>query len=71
MGLDTKNLSRTLEDAGTIIEPLVPWTAAGIYMAHTLNVPTSITFHGLFNATLGVFSPSSMDSQALVLQKRL
>lgn len=40
MGLDTKNLSRTLEDAGTIIEPLVPWTAAGIYMAHTLNVPT-------------------------------
>ncbi|CAG20545.1 Na+/H+ antiporter NhaC [Photobacterium profundum] len=40
MGLDTKNLSRTLEDAGTIIEPLVPWTAAGIYMASTLDVPT-------------------------------
>lgn len=40
MGLDTKNLSRTLEDAGTIIEPLVPWTAAGIYMAGTLGVST-------------------------------
>ncbi|WP_086981564.1 Na+/H+ antiporter NhaC [Vibrio aphrogenes] len=40
MGLDTKNLSRTIEDAGTIIEPLVPWTSAGIYMASTLGVPT-------------------------------
>ena len=40
MGLDTKNLSRTIEDAGTIIEPLVPWTAAGIYMASTLGVAT-------------------------------
>ncbi|CAH1577557.1 Uncharacterized Na(+)/H(+) antiporter HI_1107 [Vibrio jasicida] len=40
MGLDTKNLSRTIEDAGTIIEPLVPWTAAGIYMAGTLGVAT-------------------------------
>lgn len=40
MGLDTKNLSRTIEDAGTISEPLVPWTAAGVYMASTLGVAT-------------------------------
>ncbi len=40
MGLDTKNLSRTVEDAGTVIEPLIPWTAAGIYMATTLGVST-------------------------------
>ncbi|XP_061168531.1 uncharacterized Na(+)/H(+) antiporter HI_1107-like [Saccostrea echinata] len=40
MGLDTKNLSRTIEDAGTVIEPLVPWTAAGLYMAGTLGVAT-------------------------------
>ena len=40
MGLDPKNLSRTIEDAGTVFEPLVPWTAAGIYMASTLGVPT-------------------------------
>ncbi|QSX35057.1 Na+/H+ antiporter NhaC [Shewanella avicenniae] len=39
-GLDTKNLSRTLEDAGTVIEPLVPWTAAGVYMSSTLGVAT-------------------------------
>lgn len=40
MGLDTKNLSRTIEDAGTVIEPLIPWTAAGVYMATTLGVST-------------------------------
>ncbi|EBW6987459.1 LacI family DNA-binding transcriptional regulator [Salmonella enterica subsp. enterica] len=40
MGLDTKNLSRTIEDAGTVIEPLLPWTSAGVYMATTLGVST-------------------------------
>lgn len=40
MGLDNKNLSRTIEDAGTVIELLIPWTAAGIYMATTLGVST-------------------------------
>lgn len=30
--LHPKNLSRSLED-GAVIEPLVPWTAAGVYMA--------------------------------------
>lgn len=39
-GLETKNLSRTLEDSVTVIDPLVPWTMAGIYMASTLGVPT-------------------------------
>ncbi|MFK4784379.1 Na+/H+ antiporter NhaC [Fusobacterium sp. MFO224] len=38
--LDPKNLSRSLEDGATVIEPLVPWTAAGVYMATTLGVPT-------------------------------
>ncbi|EBV6969044.1 hypothetical protein XG19_003310 [Salmonella enterica subsp. enterica serovar Gaminara] len=40
MGLDTRNLSRTIEDAGTVIEPLLPWTSAGVYMATTLGVST-------------------------------
>lgn len=39
-GLAAKNLSRTLEDAGTVFVPLVPWSAAGAYMASTLGVPT-------------------------------
>ena len=39
-GLHKKNLSRTLEDAGTCVVPLVPWAVAGTYMATTLGVPT-------------------------------
>ena len=39
-GLQAKNLSRTLEDSGTVIVPLIPWSAAGAYMAVTLGVPT-------------------------------
>ena len=39
-GLHEKNLSRTLEDAGTITSPLVPWNTCGAFMAATLGVPT-------------------------------
>lgn len=39
-GLDAKNLSRTLEDAGTITSPLIPWNTCGVYMASTLGVAT-------------------------------
>jgi len=39
-GLDAKNLSRVLEDTGTITSPLVPWNTCGAYMAATLGVPT-------------------------------
>lgn len=39
-GLHPKNLSRTLEDAGTVFVPLVPWSAAGAYMSATLGVET-------------------------------
>lgn len=40
-GLEPKNLSRTLEDAGTCAVPIVPWSVAGTYMATTLGVPTT------------------------------
>ena len=39
-GLAAKNLSRTLEDAGTVFVPLVPWSAAGAYMTATTGVET-------------------------------
>jgi len=39
-GLAAKNLSRTLEDSGTVVVPLIPWSAAGVFMATTLDVPT-------------------------------
>jgi len=38
--LAAKNLSRTTEDSGTVIVPLVPWSIAGVFMAGTLGVST-------------------------------
>jgi NhaC family Na+:H+ antiporter len=37
-GLHPVNLSRTVEDAGTVVVPLVPWSMAGIYMSAQLGV---------------------------------
>jgi len=37
-GLHPKNLSRALEDAGTITSPLIPWNSCGAYMWATLGV---------------------------------
>jgi Na+:H+ antiporter, NhaC family len=39
-GLAAKNLSRTTEDSGAIVVPMIPWSAAGVFMAATLGVPT-------------------------------
>ena len=39
-GLELKNLSRTVEDAGTMTSPLVPWNTCGAFMATTLGVAT-------------------------------
>src|SRR5690606_11772375 len=39
-GLAPVNLSRALEDAGTLTSPLVPWNTCGAYMAATLGVAT-------------------------------
>ncbi len=39
-GLHAKNLSRVIEDAGTVTANLVPWNSGGAYQAATLGVPT-------------------------------
>ncbi|MBI2602977.1 MAG: Na+/H+ antiporter NhaC [Deltaproteobacteria bacterium] len=38
--LDARNLSRALEDAGTVTSVLVPWNSCGAYHAATLGVAT-------------------------------
>jgi NhaC family Na+:H+ antiporter len=40
-GLAPQNLSRTLEDAGTLTSPLVPWNTCGAFMSQTLGVATA------------------------------
>lgn len=40
VGLANKNLSRVMEDAGTVVNPLVPWSVCGIFITDVLNVST-------------------------------
>ena len=40
MGLDPKNLSRALEDAGTVTSVLIPWNTGGAYNSGVLGVST-------------------------------
>ena len=40
VGLSNKNLSRVMEDAGTVVNPLVPWSVCGIFIASVLGVST-------------------------------
>ena len=39
-GLAPENLSRTLEDSGTVTSVLIPWNTCGAYHSSVLNVPT-------------------------------
>ena len=38
LGLHPKNLSRVMEDAGTVVNPLVPWSVCGLFIASMLDV---------------------------------
>lgn len=40
LGLAGKNLSRVMEDAGTVVNPLVPWSVCGIFITSVLGVST-------------------------------
>lgn len=58
-GLAPKNLSRCLEDAGTITSPLVPWNTCGAFMSTTLGVATlaylPFCFLNLINPLVSIF----------------
>ena len=58
-GLAPENLSRTLEDSGTLTSPLVPWNTCGAYMAGTMGVATfaylPFAFFNLINPFVAIF----------------
>ena len=58
-GLAPENLSRTLEDSGTLTSPLVPWNTCGAYMAGTLGVATlaylPFAFFNIINPLVAIF----------------
>lgn len=53
-GLEPKHLSRVLEDAGTVVNPLVPWSVCGVFLASVLGVPVADYFSFAFFC---LFSP--------------
>lgn len=53
-GLAPENLSRTLEDTGTVTSALVPWNTCGAYQSGVLGVPT---FAYLPYAFFNIISP--------------
>ncbi|WP_158969058.1 Na+/H+ antiporter NhaC [Paraglaciecola sp. L3A3] len=49
-GLHQLNLSRSLEDGGTLTSPLIPWNTCGVYMHGVLGVnPLDYIFYTFFN----------------------
>ena len=49
-GLAPENLSRTLEDSGTVTSVLIPWTTCGAYHSETLGVSVfDYAFYAIFN----------------------
>lgn len=49
-GLDQLNLSRSLEDGGTLTSPLIPWNTCGVYMHGVLAVnPLDYAVYAFFN----------------------
>ena len=49
-GLAPENLSRTLEDAGTVTSVLIPWNTCGAYQSGVLGVPViDYAFYAMFN----------------------
>jgi len=56
--LAPENLSRALEDSGTLTSPLIPWNTCGAYMAGTLGVATvaylPYTFFNYLNPLISI-----------------
>lgn len=56
-GLAAKNLSRALEDGGTVTSPLVPWNSCGVFMFSVLLVsPFAYLPFAFFNLLNPIFS---------------
>lgn len=76
-GLKPENLSRTLEDSGTVTSPLIPWNTCGAYHAGVLGVatgtywmfcffnlisPLMTVFYGFLNIRIRRYSKEEMEA---------
>lgn len=62
-GLHRKNWTRTMEDTGTAMAPMIPWGVTGAFIAETLGVPIKdfilfapMTYLGIVFALLYIFT---------------
>ena len=75
-GLAPKNLSRCLEDAGTLTSSLVPWNSGGAFMSATLGVATvsylPFAFLNLLNPVISlIYGITGITMTPLSAQDRL
>ncbi len=73
-GLAPENLSRTLEDAGTVTSVLIPWNTCGAYQSSTLGVATLdylpyAVFNILSPITTLIFAALNIKIRALIATK--
>lgn len=72
-GIHVTALSRTMEDAGTLAAPLIPWSTGGVFVASTLGVATFAYFPwaiacwvslviDVVYAIFGMFIPKTTDA---------
>ena len=59
LGIPRRVLSRSIEDTGTMIESIIPWTATALFMVQTLGVPFGHYWYwqllSLINIAVAVF----------------
>lgn len=55
--LHSKNVSRALEDGGTVTSPLIPWNTCGVFIVATLGVSTfAYAPYAILNYTVPIIS---------------
>ena len=55
LGLEKKTLSRVMEDAGTLMNPLIPWGVCGVFLSEVLGVATLAYLPFAFFCLSGLF----------------
>lgn len=69
LSLHPKNLSRTIEDAGTVINPLIPWSVCGVFISQALEVPVLAYLPYAFFCYLSLLLTVFFGFSGLTIQK--
>ena len=70
-GLHPKNLSRAVEDAGTVTSVLIPWNSGGAYNSGILGVPTLTYLPYCFFNLASPFVSAFLGAMNLTIEKKL